>query len=123
MLDCEGLYLPDLAESFVDKGASAYLAGDGSVAFDYGDEATLYLIRQLCSERVTIKQVMHSTMDVIGPYPKYEAELKYYQLVTVDKTLDGLIRWYLALKITQEIEVKEIAGKAEDASNCEPPAD
>ncbi|MGB6872792.1 MAG: hypothetical protein WBE46_01385 [Dehalococcoidia bacterium] len=92
MMGCSGIYLTDLAEAFVDKGASAYLAWDASVDLHYVDEATPYLIGQLCSEKATIKEAVDSTMDVIGPDPKYEAELKYYPSGTGDKTLEELIR-------------------------------
>lgn len=92
MMGCSGIYLPDLAEAFIDKGASVYLAWDASVLLDYTDEATLHLIKQLCSENVTIKEAVDSTMDVIGPDPKYGAELKYYPSGTGDKTLGELIR-------------------------------
>jgi hypothetical protein len=92
MMGCEGIYLTDLAEAFVDKGASAYLAWDASVNLDYVDEATTYLIGQLCSENATIKEAVDSTMDIIGPDPKYAAELKYYPLSTGDKTLEALIK-------------------------------
>lgn len=92
MMGCEGIYLPDLAEAFIDKGASAYLAWDASVNLDYVDEATLYLIKQLCSEKATIKEAVDSTMADIGPDPKYEAELKYYPSGTGDKTLEELTR-------------------------------
>ena len=96
MMGCSGIYLTDLAEAFVDKGASAYLAWDASVDLHYVDEATPYLIGQLCSGQATIKEAVDSTMDVIGPDPKYEAELKYYPSdypsETGDKTLEELIR-------------------------------
>jgi hypothetical protein len=92
MMGCEGIYLPDLAEAFIDKGASAYLAWDASVNLDYVDEATPCLIRQLCSEKATIKEAVDSTMVDIGPDPKYGAELQYYPSGTGDKTLEELTR-------------------------------
>jgi hypothetical protein len=91
MMGCAGIYLADLAEAFIDKGASAYLAWDASVDLDYVDEATPYLIRQLCSENATIEQAVDSTMDVIGPDPRHGADLKYYPSGTSDKTLNQLI--------------------------------
>jgi hypothetical protein len=95
MMGCAGIYLTDLAEAFIGKGASAYLAWDASVELDYVDEATPYLIGQLCSENVTIKEAVDSTMDVIGPDPKHGAELKYYPSYPSDvrdKTLEELIK-------------------------------
>jgi hypothetical protein len=95
MMGCEGIYLYDLAEAFIDKGASAYLAWDASVDLDYVDEATPYLIKQVCSENATIKEAVDSTMDIIGSDPKYGAELKYYPYYPSgigSKTLEELTR-------------------------------
>jgi hypothetical protein len=92
IMGCGGIYLPDLAEAFVDKGASAYLAWDASVNLDYVDRATSYLIKQLCSEKATIKGVVDSTMVDIGPDQEYEAELEYYPSGTGNKTLEELVQ-------------------------------
>ena len=95
MMGCGGIALPDLAQAFIDKGASIYLAWDLSVELYYVDEATPYLTRQLCSERLTIKEAVDSTMAVIGHDPEYEAELKYYHdplSQNGDKTLEELIK-------------------------------
>ena len=92
MMGCSGIALPDLAEAFVDKGASVYLAWHRSVELYYVDEATPYLIRQLCSEKLTIKEAVDSTMDVIGPDPEHNAVLKYYPSHNGDKTLEELIK-------------------------------
>jgi len=92
IMGCGGIYLTDLAQAFVDKGASAYLAWDLSVLLHYVDEATLYLIGQLCSEKATIKEAVDSTMHVIGPDPEYEAELQYYPSGIGDKTLEELVQ-------------------------------
>lgn len=78
MMGCSGIALTDLAEAFIDKGASVYLAWDRSVDLYYVDEATPYLIRRLCSEELTIREAVNDTMDVIGPDPNYGAELAYY---------------------------------------------
>jgi len=95
MMGCSGIALPDLAEAFIDKGASVYLAWDRSVELYYVDNATPYLIRQLCSERLTIEEAVDNTMDVIGADPEYGAELKYYYYPPShngDKTLKELIK-------------------------------
>ncbi len=78
MMGCSGIALPDLAGAFIDKGASVYLAWDRSVELYYVDSATPYLVNQLCSEELTIREAVNNTMDVIGPDPKYGAELTYY---------------------------------------------
>jgi len=92
MMGCSGIYLTDLAQAFVDKGASVYLAWDRSVELYYVDEATPYLMRQLCSGNLPIKEAVDSTMQERGPDPEYEAELKYYPLTNGGKTLKELIK-------------------------------
>jgi len=94
MMGCSGIALPDLAEAFIDKGASVYLAWDRSVELYYVDEGTPYLIRQLCSEELTIREAVDSTMAEVGTDPQYGAELTYYYDPAShngDKTLEELI--------------------------------
>jgi hypothetical protein len=95
VMGCSGIYLPDLAEAFVTKGASVYLAWDRSVELYYVDNATSYLMNQLCSEKLTIEEAVDSTMAAIGPDPEYGAELQYYPYYPSgngDKTLKELIK-------------------------------
>jgi hypothetical protein len=94
MMGCSGIALPDLAEAFVDRGASIYLAWDRSVELHYVDEATPYLISQLCSEELTFREAANNTMDVIGPDPNHGAELQFYYNPAShngDKTLEELV--------------------------------
>jgi hypothetical protein len=94
MMGCSGIALPDLAEAFIDKGAAIYLAWDRSVELYYVDQATPYLVRQLCSEELTIRDAIHNTMDVIGADPNHGAELQlYYDPASHngDKTLGELV--------------------------------
>lgn len=92
IMGCGGIYLEDLAKAFVDKGASAYLAWDASVLLQYVDDATLYLIGQLCSEKVAIKEAVDSTMHVKGLDPEWKAELEYYPSGTGNWTLEELVK-------------------------------
>jgi len=94
MMGCSGLFLRDLAPAFVDKGASVYVAWNGTVELYYVDRATSYLVKQLCSGNVTVKEAVDSTMDVIGPDPEHKAGLEYYPSYpsdSGDKTLKQLI--------------------------------
>jgi hypothetical protein len=92
MMGCSGLFMRDLAEAFVDKGASVYVAWNGSVELYYVDEATAYLVRQLCSGNQTIEEAVASTMDVIGPDPKHGSGLEYYPSDSGDRKLQELIK-------------------------------
>jgi hypothetical protein len=95
MMGCSGIAMDDMARAFVDKGASVYLAWDRSVELYYVDNATPYLMNQLCSEELTIREAVANTMDFVGPDPNYGAELKcYYDPASHngDKTLEELIK-------------------------------
>jgi len=78
MMGCSGLFMRDLAEAFIDKGASIYVAWNGSVELYYVDEATAYLVTQLCSRNMTIKEAVDNTRVVIGPDPEHWSGLEYY---------------------------------------------
>jgi hypothetical protein len=93
MMGCSGLFVRDLAKAFVDKGASVYVGWNGSVELYYIDEATPYLVEQLCSGNLTIREAVDNTMDIIGPDPVHKAGLEYYPLYpsdSGDKTLREL---------------------------------
>ena len=94
MMGCSGIAMEDMARAFVDKGASVYLAWDRSVELYYVDDATPYLVNQLCSGKLTVREAVNNTMDVIGPDPNYGAELTFYYdppSHNGDKTLEELI--------------------------------
>lgn len=97
MMGCSCLYLDDLAQAFIDKGASAYLAWDATVGLDYVDETTITLMKNLCSERLTLNEAVASTMAAEGPDPKYGAVLKYYPAQTSDKALEELFSLHGAI--------------------------
>lgn len=88
---CSCLCLPDLAQAFTDKGASAYLAWDHTVGLDYVDDATIALITNLSSEGLTIKEAVIKTMEEKGPDPDWGAVLRYYPAQSGNKTIEELI--------------------------------
>jgi len=90
MAGCSGLYLQDLAQSFIQKGASTYLAWDNSVELKYVDHATIALIKNLCAENLTIEKAVSRTMEQEGLDPVWGAELKYYPRQSHDRTLKEL---------------------------------
>jgi hypothetical protein len=95
MMGCSGIALPDMAQAFIDKGASMYLAWDRSVDLYYVDNATPYLMNQLCSEQLTVREAVDNTMAAKGPDPNYGANLTFYyapESHNGDKTLEELIK-------------------------------
>jgi len=88
---CSCLYLQDLAQAFIDKGASAYLAWDRTVSLDYVDDATMGLVQNLISEGLSIQQAVTRTMEEKGADPEWGAVLKYYPKDSGSKTVAALI--------------------------------
>ena len=91
MMGCSCLFLDDLAQAFITKGASSYVAWDATVDLGYVDEATPYLIQELCQENLTVEDAVKNTMAAKGPDPRYGAVLRYYPGESGDKTLKQLI--------------------------------
>jgi len=92
MMGCSCLFLDDLAKAFVAKGASSYIAWGATVGLGYVDEATVYLLEELCGENLAIADAVENTMNTIGPDPQYGAKLKYYPQPSGDKALEQLIK-------------------------------
>lgn len=91
MMGCSCLYLDDLAQAFIERGASAYLAWNATVELDYVDRAIVSLVKNLCSERLTVKKAVDLTMATEGPDPKHGAVLEYYPRGSGSKTIGELI--------------------------------
>jgi hypothetical protein len=88
---CAAFYSDDLADAFVERGASAYLGWDVSVGLSYVEKATMTLVQKLCTEEMTIAQAVTSTMEENGPDPNNNAFLKYYSPENADKTLKQIV--------------------------------
>ncbi len=93
MMGCSTLYLDDLAQAFIQKGASTYMGWDATVGLDYVDEATPVLVANLFSKGMTVKEAVDKTMADPGPDPNYHAYLKYYPGESGNKTIKELIGW------------------------------
>lgn len=91
MMGCSCLYLEDLAEVFINKGAAAYLAWVATVDLDYVDDATLSLVENLCTKELTVRKAVAETMAEKGPDPHYGAVLKYYPANSGSHTIAELI--------------------------------
>ena len=92
MMGCSGLHLDDLAQAFIQKGASTYMGWNATVGLNYVDEATPILVANLFSEGMTVKEAVDKTMADVGPDPYYHACLDYYPGESGNKTIKELIR-------------------------------
>jgi len=91
MMGCDGLHFEDMAQAFIQKGASTYIAWDFSVMLNYVDDVTPLLIEKLCSNGLTVKEAVAQTMTEKGPDPRYGSVLNYYPRQSALKTLSQLI--------------------------------
>jgi hypothetical protein len=74
---CQSLGTPDLAQAFIDRGASAIVGWNEWVDLSHNDEALLHLLRGLTAEKLTLEQAIRKTMNEIGPDPAYDSILTY----------------------------------------------
>ena len=74
---CQSLGTPDLAQAFIDRGASAVVGWNEWVDLSHNDEAILHLLRGLTTEKLTLEQAVRKTMNEIGPDPAYDSSLTY----------------------------------------------
>ena len=90
MMGCSCLYVDDLAQAFIEKGASTYLGWDVAVDLSYVDDAEISLVQNLCGENRTVKKAVAKTMTEKGPDPRHGAELKYYPPDSGSRTIAEL---------------------------------
>ncbi len=91
VMGCAGYGFEDLAQAFIEKGASTYMAWDASVGLRYVDDTTTALIEKLFLKELPIAEAVSETMEEKGADPTFGAVLKYYPLASGDKTLGQLI--------------------------------
>lgn len=87
MMGCSTAYKSDMAEAFVQKGASVYLGWSATVDLDYVDKATLSLISNLCAKDMPVEQALVEMVAEVGLTPDYHARPKYYPAETVIRRL------------------------------------
>ena len=74
---CQSLGTPDLAQAFIERGASAVIGWNDWVDLSHNDQTLLHLLRGLTTEQLTLEQAVRKTMNEIGPDPAYDSTLTY----------------------------------------------
>jgi len=92
MMGCESYFFNDMANAFIQKGASVYLGWSGIVSLDYVDNATLNFVNNLYAKNVTVKQGIDKTMAELGFDPYFRAYLKYSPEESGSQTIVELIK-------------------------------
>jgi hypothetical protein len=78
LMGCDGLTGTDLAEAFMEEGASAYVSWDGPVSLKHTDEAFLCLLEAMTVQRLTLGEAMGYTNDLVGADPDYNSTIAFY---------------------------------------------
>jgi hypothetical protein len=76
-MGCESYYHDDMANAFIEKGASVYVGWSTIVSLEYVDDVTLDLLTNLCTDNMTVAQAITETMADMGYDPYFDAYLKY----------------------------------------------
>lgn len=74
---CQSLAAPDLAQAFLDRGASVVIGWDGMVDLGHNNRAILHLLQALTGEGLTLERAVEKTMEEIGPDPTYGSVLTH----------------------------------------------
>lgn len=75
-MGCDGLRSLPTAQTFLDKGASAFVSWSRPVSASHTDAATERLLEKLLLEGLTTVDAVSQTAAAVGPDPFYGAELR-----------------------------------------------
>lgn len=77
---CYGLRGGELAQAFIDKGASVVVGWSGLVDLSHTDKALNVFLEDFVEKNMTIQEAVSSTMTVVGADPTYGSILSYYPI-------------------------------------------
>jgi hypothetical protein len=72
---CQSLAAPDLAQAFLDRGASVVIGWDEMVNLSHNNRAVLRLLEAMVVEGLPAEEAVEVTMAEVGPDPGYESSL------------------------------------------------
>jgi hypothetical protein len=78
LMGCDGMRSIETADTFVKKGARAYVGWDGLVSSSHTDAATERLLQHLLIDGLPLQEAVAQTMAEIGPDPSYGSKLLMY---------------------------------------------
>jgi hypothetical protein len=72
---CQSVAAPDLAQAFLEKGASVVIGWDEMVNLSHNNRAVLRLLEAMLVEGLGPEEAVERTMAEVGPDPGYESSL------------------------------------------------
>jgi len=91
-MGCESYEYDDMAQAFIEKGASVYIGWTGVVSLEHVDSVALDLLRNLCSANMTTTQAISRTTTDLGKDPYFDSYLRYYPAGSGNMTISELIQ-------------------------------
>jgi hypothetical protein len=76
---CQSLAVPDLAQAFLDKGASVVIGWDEMVNLAHNNKAVLRLLAAMTEEGLSVEEAVAKTMEEVAPDPSYGSSLDLLQ--------------------------------------------
>jgi hypothetical protein len=73
---CQSLTAPDLAQAFLEKGASVVIGWDEMVNLSHNNRAVLELLEAMLVQELPPEAAVESAMAEVGPDPGYESSLE-----------------------------------------------
>lgn len=77
-MGCDGTLDSWAIQEFINQGAVGYVAWTGPVLMSHSDEATLYLIQALYTEKLQLEEAVEKTNNQVGEDPEWGAILNCY---------------------------------------------
>ncbi len=74
-MGCFSMESNDMAETFIEKGANAYVGWSGSVSASHTDSATISLLKHFLMDNRTLTEAVDQTMQDVGADPAYKSVL------------------------------------------------
>jgi hypothetical protein len=75
---CYGLYNDWLADTFIERGAKAFIGWDGEVTLEHTDAASLALLKAFINQNLTVNDAVTKVMKEVGPDTACGSKLEYY---------------------------------------------
>ena len=86
-MTCRALTYVEVAEAFIEKGASVYIGWTDLVEADHNDQVTIILLQQLVTKSNTVVQAVTQVMNDVGPDPEYNSQLGWRPSEKKDYTI------------------------------------
>ena len=73
---CQSLAAPDLAQAFLDKGASVVIGWDEMVNLSHNNRAVLHLMEAMLLDDLSPEEAVAVSMEDVGPDPEHDSYLE-----------------------------------------------